>query len=349
MSSAPLALPVVLRTLQLGGSARSVLLRERFILFALVTACCCTASALHLLDGPAVLPVALAAIAIAMWHGAYDQVQAQALLAPALGRRWLPAFLIGYAALAALTGVGWWAFPLGSLLLFLLYSAWHFGTEPELWTPGPLPAAGALALGAVPIVAACHWHPAAVTPILAAMLGHSTGSPARAAALTAWLAHGCWPALAAAGLAIVCGLFGRALQARVELLAVLALQAALFFWCDPLLAFAAFFCFWHTPEHLVATSLPDARQQSLRAKLLSNLRTGFFPWLLSLVGLAVVFMLGHREAASYRADIFIVLSALTVPHMLLNELRRAGQGHGLAARGMRGSKEGAYRAADDRA
>ena len=338
MSFAPLVLPAALRMPQ---TARSVLLRERLVVFALVAGCCCAASTLHLLDGPAVLPIALAAIAIAMWHGAYDQVQAEALLAPMLGRRWLPTFLIGYAALAVLTGIGWWAFPLISLLLFLLYSAWHFGTEPELWTPGPLPAAGALALGAVPIVAACRWHAAAVTPILAAMLGHGAGATSRAAVLTAWLARGCRPALAAAGLGIVCGLFGRPLRARAELLAVLVLQAAIFYWCDPLLAFAAFFCFWHTPEHLVATSLPDTLRRSLRAKLLFNLRTGFFPWVLSLVGVAVVFMMGRREAASYRAEIFIVLSALTVPHMMLNELRRAREARSFAAGGSRGRKEGA--------
>ena len=311
-------------------SARTVLLRERLLLFALVAACCCGASRLHRLDGPAVLPVALAAIAIAMWHGAYDQVQAEVLLAPSLGRRWLPAFLVGYAALAALTGFGWWAAPMVSLLLFLLYSAWHFGTEPELWTPGPLAATVALALGAVPIVAACRWHGAAVVPILAAMLGRSPSAPARAAVLTMWLARGCWPVLLIAAFGIAFGLFGRAVRARAQLLLVLALQAALFVCCDPLLAFAAFFCFWHTPEHLVATSLPTAPGDSLRAELAHNLRTGFVPWLLSLGAVAMVFALGRREAASYRAEIFVVLSALTVPHMLLNELRRANAGAGRA-------------------
>ncbi len=339
MTTAPFALKVP----EAARSARSVLLGERLLLFGFVAACCCAASGLHLLDGPAVLPVALAAIAVAMWHGAYDQVQAEALLAPALGRHWLPIFLGSYLALAALTGVGWWAFPLASLFLFLLYSAWHFGTEPELWTPGPLAAVSALALGAVPIVAACRWHPAAVAPILAAMLGHAATASTRAAALTAWLARGCWPALAISGFGIAFGLFGRALRARAQLLTVLALQIALFVCCDPLLAFAAFFCFWHTPEHLVATSLPKAPQDRLRTKLAHNLRTGFLPWVISLIAVAVAFALGRREAASYRAEIFLVLSALTVPHMVLNELRRSGAGEGksLASREI---KEGAHRA-----
>ena len=292
------------------ASARGVLLLPRVTLFACVTLICCVATSEGLLRGPAVLPLALAAIAVAMWHGAYDQVQAEQVLARVLGRRWLPVFLAGYAGLAALTFVGWRLVPFASLVLFLLYAAWHFGSEAEQRTPALPGALVALAMGAVPIVAACQWHAHAVTPIFAQMAGRE------AAGLTQVLAKCCWPVLATAVVGIVLGQAGRGRAQKAELLAVLALQTALFATCDPLVAFAGYFCCWHTPEHLVATSVAPA---SLRR----NLKAGLVPWLLSLVMLATVFALGRHEATAYRAEIFILLSALTVPHMALNELRRA--------------------------
>jgi Brp/Blh family beta-carotene 15,15'-monooxygenase len=294
-------------------SARGILLLPRVTLFACVTLLCCLASAEGLLHGPAVLPFALAAIAVAMWHGAYDQVQAEQVLAGVLGRSWLPVFLAGYAVLAGLTFVGWQLVPFASLVLFLLYAAWHFGSEAEQRTPTLPGALVALAMGSVPIVAACRWHGDAVTPIFAQMAG---GQAAGAWVLTHVLAKGCWPVLATALVGIVLGQVGRGPAQKAELLAVLALQVALFAMCDPLVAFAAYFCCWHTPEHLVATSVAPAT-------LGHNLKAGLVPWLLSLLMLAALFALGRHEATAYRAEIFILLSALTVPHMALNELRRA--------------------------
>ncbi len=299
-------------------SARGAFLSVRFALFAGVSAACCGFSAAGMLRGAAVLPLALAAVAVAMWHGAYDHVQAKQILERPLGRRWMVWFLAGYAALAAVTLVGWLLFPLASLALFLLYSAWHFGTEPEERTPPFRVALPALALGAAPIVAACRWHGALVAPIFAAMLGRRAPS---AGALTQALSVACWPVLGLALLGIAAGLLGRSTRERGELAAVLGLQAALFFWCDPLVAFAVYFCCWHTPEHLLATSMGEPG--GLSGNLNRNLRAGFLPWVLSLAFLGAALFYGRHSAAAYQAQLFIVLSALTVPHMALNELRRA--------------------------
>lgn len=311
------------------ASIRGVLLLERFLLFAAVAVACCVASTHGLLRGPALLPVALGAIAIAMWHGAYDQVQAQQVLAPSLGRRWVPVFLFGYAALGGVTLLGWYLLPQLSLWLFLAYSSWHFGTEPEEATPRLPSAITALAFGAVPIVAACVWHASTVEPIFTEML-RGAAAPARSAGdLTQALSRLFLPVGAVAAIGIAAGVLGRPWQQRMELGGIVVLELALFRFCDPLLAFAVYFCCWHTPEHLLATSLPAGPGESLRSRAVLNLRTGFVPWLLSLALLAAAFVFGRHRALAYEAEIFIVLSALTVPHMVLNELRRTLPAAGL--------------------
>jgi Brp/Blh family beta-carotene 15,15'-monooxygenase len=307
---------VLSNSMDTNHSARGLLLPARLTLFAVVTVGC--SAARGLLHGRAVSVLALAAIAIAMWHGAYDHVHAEQVLARRVGRHWLPWFLCGYVALAGTTLLGWRLFPFASLLFFLGYSAWHFGTEPEQAAPRLATALPALALGAVPIVAACHWRPAAVTPVFMQMAQGSADAHGLAKALGA----GCWPVLAIALGGIVSGLLGRSFLQRGELLAVTMLQIALFALCDPLVAFAVYFCCWHTPEHLVTTSLPQTGGSTLGVSILHNLRSGLVPWILSLIFLGAAFGLGRHEAASYQSEIFIVLSALTVPHMALNELSR---------------------------
>jgi Brp/Blh family beta-carotene 15,15'-monooxygenase len=301
-------------------STRALLLVPRVSFYVMVACCCCAGSAGGLVHGKWLLPIVLAAVAVAMWHGAYDPVPGRKLLVPLFGSRWLGVFLIGYVALAALTLLLWWLLPFVSLLLFLAYSAWHFGTESDRRTPRFVAAIAACALGAVPIVAACRWHSGAVIPILASMLGVT------AAGSSAALAHGLstlwWPVLAVALIGAGSGLAGRSMLERAGTTLVIACTASLFAFCDPLLAFAVYFCCWHTPEHLVSTSEPTREAPSLRANVLCNLRAGLVPWFGSLVFLSAMLLFGRHAAASYGAEMFIVLSALTVPHMALNELGR---------------------------
>jgi Brp/Blh family beta-carotene 15,15'-monooxygenase len=307
-------------SLMLQPSTRALLLVPRISFYVAVACCCCAASAGDLLHGRWLLPIVLVAVAIAMWHGAYDPVPGRKLLAPLFGSRWLGVFLVGYVALAALTLLLWWLLPVISLVLFLAYSAWHFGTESNHRTPRPVAAIAACALGAVPIVAACRWHAGAVIPIFASMLGH------RAAPFSMALVHGlsslCWPLLVIALAGAWSGLAGRRMLERVGTILVIAITAALFAFCDPLLAFAVYFCCWHTPEHLVSTSEPTPETPSLRLNVLRNLHAGLIPWLGSLIFLGVMLLFGRHVAASYGAELFIVLSALTIPHMALNELGR---------------------------
>lgn len=300
-----------------------MLLRPRLAVFALTVALAVLASTLGLLSGPVAASLLIAAIAVAVWHGAYDHVQAQPLIKPWLGRFWLLYFVAGYLALAGLTLVGWWLFPFYSLLLFLFYSAWHFGTEAEQGIPSLATAITATALGSVPIVAAAYWHPAFVTHIFSLMLGGGARAEAHAAMLASALAlaFGCWPLTGLAAVGAIAGLFGGERDQRLGLLVLIGLQMVLFMACGSFFAFAVYFCVWHSPEHLVSTSTAPGLG-GLGGQMRANLRAGVWPWLASLAGLALLFWAGRQDMAAYQAEIFIALSVvLTVPHMALNELR----------------------------
>ncbi len=298
---------------------REAFLRPRLFLFACAALIVCAASRAGLLGGPAAAVLSIFAIAIAMAHGAYDHLAGRQLLAPRFGSRWPLVFFPGYLSLAGLTLLGWYALPLASLVLFLAYSAWHFGLEPEGRLPGLRRISAGFALGALPIVAACHWQPSGVAPIFARMLGSSADG---AAPLTSAFGSACLPVAAVAALGVASGWLVRPLAVRLELLAALALSLGLFYLSPPVVAFAVFFCCWHTPEHLLATSLPERAGATLRGNLLANLRAGFGPWLLSVAALVAAFVFGRQGLAAHQGQLFVLLSALTVPHMALDELRR---------------------------
>ncbi len=257
-------------------------------------------------------PVAIAAIAVAIWHGAFDGVLAEQVLLPRWGASWKPAFYGSYLAVTAGILLLWWAVPILALVLFLLYSAVHFGTEGERHlTPGRL-LTGA-AVGLVPIAAACRWWPAQVGTIFGEMLRGDSGHAAQLASIAG---RTLWPV---AALALISTATQRGHRAAASLLILTELM--LFRACSPLAAFAIFFCLWHTPEHMVSTSLDGTGRFQPRLLFL-HLQRGLVPWLLSLCGMAALFWFGRHSLQAYLGVLFTSLSALTVPHMLLGEVCR---------------------------
>jgi Brp/Blh family beta-carotene 15,15'-monooxygenase len=263
---------------------------------------------------------ALAAIAIAIWHGAYDGVLARPLFERRLGKWWMSAFAAAYLLPVAAVLTAWHFAPECALVTFLAYSSWHFGTEKYLGPVNLTTSVTAFSMGALPIAAACHWHPDQVREIFQWMLGSAAGSLFAQHAI-----HVCgsllWPLtlVAAAGACVWLG--ERSQTTRLLLLPQIALELLLFRCCDPVLGFAIYFCLWHTPEHLVSSSVDRAGRYSTRI-MLHNLRAGIIPWIAALAGLALAVAFTPGTLAGYASAIFILLSALTVPHMALNELRR---------------------------
>lgn len=277
----------------------------RLVMFAVAVLCVVLGYRLH--PGSALwLPVALAGVALAVWHGAYDSVLAERVLQPRFPGRWRVPFFAAYLLLATAVVLLWHWMPVVALAAFLLYSAVHFGTEAEHgWSPHSL--AGA-ALGAVPLAAACRWWPHDVTAIFTVMLHGAATQAARVASVGAAVLV---PALA---FAVLCSWPRRRLM--YMRLALIGLELLLFRFCPPVTAFAVFFCLWHTPEHLVETSR-DSRDRFQLHIVRKNLRRGIGPWLLSLVAIAVAALFARPAMLAYTGLVFIALSALTVPHMVL--------------------------------
>jgi Brp/Blh family beta-carotene 15,15'-monooxygenase len=276
----------------------------------------CSAALLAILGGR-FLPLssiwmwfAVAGVAVAIWHGAFDGVLAEEALKPRYGPVWRPAFYVSYIALAAVVVSLWYLVPALALALFLGYSALHFGTESESRL-SPLLLLTGCATGFLPIAAACHFWPGQVTAIFNEML---RGQLEGAAAITLFSGRILWVVVALATLG--------ALRKRSHALVPMILIATeLARECSPVPAFAVFFCLWHTPEHLVSTSL-DRRGIFHLETLTRHLRRGLIPWLLALAATAAVGWFGRHTAQAYVSLLFVVLSALTVPHMVLAEVFR---------------------------
>lgn len=283
----------------------------RLLVFAAATAMAFGGSRWLRVSGRGWMLLAIAAIAVAIWHGAFDGVLAEESLQPRFGTRWRPAFYTSYLVLAGAVVMLWWAAPVVALAGFLLYSALHFGTETER-ALSPARVLLGTATGFVPIAAACHWWPQEVAAIFEEML---RGDAAYAAAITALAGKILWPVVAVALL----GAWQTRGRRWLEPSLLVMTELVLFRWCSPVVAFAVFFCLWHTPEHMVSTSLD--RTGHFQGRLLAeHLRRGAGPWVISLAVVAVVCWCGRHEARAYAGVMFIALSALTVPHMALAEV-----------------------------
>ncbi len=272
--------------------------------------------------GVALLPLSIAGIAVAMWHGALDGVLAEDALKTRYSNRWRAPFLVGYVGLAGAMLMLWWRWPIVALTAFLLYSALHFGTESEQDLSALLLITG-FALGAVPIAAACHWSPEQVSAIFSMML---RADRELAAALTHATGQLLWPAVFVALLGAVSP---RKEQFAKRFLwvtgALVAAELSLFRFLSPLPAFAIFFCLWHTPEHIASTSMTATGSFSTRI-MTDHLRRGVWPWLLSLGAVAAACTSDAHTLTAYAGTLFIALSALTVPHMALAEVCRRMSG-----------------------
>jgi Brp/Blh family beta-carotene 15,15'-monooxygenase len=277
------------------------------------------------------LPTQAAVLAVAVSvagvpHGALDTWVGRMTFAPRLGRWWAVWFHAAYLGLAALVVVLWLAAPTVALAAFLLVSALHFGTgdvEPALAPPGGR-WGEVLARGALPIVGPAAAFPDEVTRLFAWVAPGGGGGPAAVAGALAWSG----PRLLVPALAVVVASHaaraarrgGAHRAAHAAAAAEVLTLGLLFAAVPPLPAFVVYFCGWHAARHTLhlAAWIEPAHAGRALARLA---RMAAPATLLTVLGGAAAWLLLRPTAGDAPAavrTVFVLLSALTVPHVLAN-------------------------------
>jgi beta-carotene 15,15'-dioxygenase len=209
-------------------------------------------------------------------------------------------YLCGAGMMAAL----WEILPSAALTIFLIVSIVHFSSD---WRVGVDPFLAMMvgwALIALPALS----HPAAVAALFEMLTG-DTGGAVVAALLACASVPAALGSAVFAGLAVRRGDFLNGLDVSACLVAALALP--------PLVAFSIFFCGLHSPRHMM-----DAVRQAGHLPTLQKLLVIVAVVALSL-GIGVLLFIGSGsgtvDSGIIRAS-FLLLSILTVPHFILEQL-----------------------------
>ncbi len=265
------------------------------------------------------LPLDLLAVALAvvvavvgMPHGGLDHRFGRALLRPRFGRRWWAVFLAAYLGTAASVVCGWFVLPALTTGLFFLISAWHFGDDSTGRQP-PKMVDGGMVIW-IPLL----FRPIEVAGLLVWVIPN--GDPSRVL-VGVEMAQ---PLLWAIGIFFIgCLPFEVSVDAAGRKVAFAILFATL----PTLASFTMYFCGWHSTRELAGLAkqaVPARPWHGLRMVLLAAA-----PMAALAVGATAVFaavFAGGRELEPVLVQaVFLGLSAVAVPHILLQDVvRRRG-------------------------
>ena len=246
---------------------------------------------------------------VGMPHGGLDHHFGRALLKPWFGRSWMVAFGTAYLLVAMIILACWQWIPVVALIVFFLLSAYHFGEE----ISGSV--AKKLLFGGMPIWLPILVHPVEVSEILADMIPTWTSSR-----IVDYLM------LTRPLFMVFCVLFVTVLffEGSVESAIVPVLSAAAIILLPTLIGFTIYFCGIHSTRELAALS----RRQNSTDPASGLIRVLFAAAPLSLAAVALtiivtVFFSSQTELRPVLVQaVFLGLSAVAVPHMLLHAIVR---------------------------
>jgi Brp/Blh family beta-carotene 15,15'-monooxygenase len=275
--------------------------------------------------GVQIVVLVVGVLTVGMPHGAMDHRVAEMCIGSRLarwggrGELWRPVFAVGYLGLAGLVIGVWWVAPQVMLVVFLGYSVVHFGL-------GDQPGARldrVLAHGLLPILLPLCFHPSET----AYLLGLVAGIPV---SVDPWLLAIRLTTAAAVAVAIIHSVVHRATWPAVEVVVLIAANVVF----APLLAFGLYFVLLHSTRHLIELAdwlEPEAPVRGLRRIVRECLPLTLVTCALMGVGFAWI----HPQSveSGVMRVLFVTLSALTVPHMLLTELASHDRGGGRNQRG----------------
>jgi beta-carotene 15,15'-dioxygenase len=256
--------------------------------------------------GTAATAIAAALIVtVGIPHGTLDvEIAAARLGRHAFGSR--ARIVAAYVGCAAATTTLWSSLPALALILFLILSIIHFGSDWQIGVEPFFAMVVGWALIAVPALS----HPRAVEAIFGMLTGNAHG-----ATVAAMLACTAIPALLGATIFASVALRRGEVLVGIDVISCLIAAITL----PPLIGFAIFFCGLHAPRHLTEAvrqsgAIPT-RRKSLIAGAVMALSFGIA---------ALLFVGGHPAPVdtSVVRTAFILLSILTVPHFILERKLR---------------------------
>jgi beta-carotene 15,15'-dioxygenase len=261
-------------------------------------------------------------------HGGLDHWTGRRLLASRFRDFWWLMFFPGYLAVGLAVAASWFVFPVATVIAFFLLSAWHFGREDQhRVAQGPQCLGANLSsklrthLSAIAIGGLVIWVPALVRPgemqsLLALIVPASDGNEA---AQIVWLTRSLAMVLCPIAYAIC--LHQLMVQDQDVSDWVPVATAGLAATAPILVSFTAYFCLWHsilgltrlrTQEGLTGRQFVAATMPLSAIAVLGVVAIG---WLFR-------YSLGATSIDSIPASLqtlFIGLSAIAVPHLLLHE------------------------------
>ena len=233
-------------------------------------------------------------------HGAFDPfiAKSRGLWRTAPG---LAAFIVVYVGLAMAVIALWILFPVVSLALFLLISAWHFGAD---WSPHIVVrcAMGLVILG-LPALASGE-----ETAMIFQLLSGADAIPVQL-----WLAVlGVGASIVLIGFSVATSTGRRFVQAKRWDLPILILAGV---FLPPLVYFIVYFCALHSPMH-VGHSLGEIGDADRRPAVVWAIGLTIVTLMLAAAGYAVLMPFVSADAGLLQV-VFVGLAALTVPHLAL--------------------------------
>ncbi|MEE2937637.1 MAG: Brp/Blh family beta-carotene 15,15'-dioxygenase [Planctomycetota bacterium] len=244
-------------------------------------------------------------------HGGLDHLTGRKLLATRLPNTWAFIFFPAYLAVALIVVSGWFLMPFVTAVLFFATSAWHFGLEDDRlrfrhWLADHT---AALAVGGLVIWIPMMLHSESVSSILEAIIPSNLGFSVSEIVNTTQLISYFLSPVATFVVAKDAWMGNWTRVLRNASLAMLFASA------DVLISFGIYFCGWHSIRGL--TRLAKNYQKSGRqlAVATAPLSCGA----IALGGLGMWFWsAGQGLSDSVDRTLFVALSAIAVPHLLLH-------------------------------
>ena len=268
------------------------------------------------------IQLALLAAAVAIVglpHGGGDWLPARRLLKTHWGDGWPLVFYGGYLTLALLVAAAWLAAPTATLACFLAISVGHFADEPARCAGETTASRWAgLAEGAAIVAAPTLTHFGPVRTIFVAMTPGSAAATMQFTEMLWWLALLAFVPGAVAA-TVWAAWAGHPLRA-CRLPVTVAMAAAL----PPVLAFAVYFCGWHSLRHALdeLTEQASEAQPRHRSRPLWAYARRTLPHATAATIAATAAWLSLR---TFRPDwvaltqvVFVGLSIVAIPHILLH-------------------------------